>query len=197
MKSAGPGKKRPKTELLRIAAVIIALIATLASVVQVIDFAGISFPSATPTPSSDLATIQTELGDIRTELSDLSNKVSNLEQGVNALSQIPPDAAINSELQQIRDDLDSVDSAVERIEEVILEDPAKALSLLLLDNEMENLQQKYEADLQAVRDEIGRVYGQNNWFISLMFTMAIGLLTLAVSNFLPRRGKDDKEDDKG
>jgi len=149
---------------------------------------------ATSTPSSDLAAVQTELGGIRAELDGLSSKVSSLEQGVGALSHIPPAAALNSELQQIRGDLDSLDGKVGRIEEVILDDPVKALSLLLLENEVESLRQKYEADLQVVRDEIGRVYSQSNWFIGLMFTMAIGLLTLAISNFLPRRGRDHRED---
>jgi len=190
-------KLRPKRDLIRVSALFIALIVTLASVVQVLDFIPIPSISTTSTPSSDLDTIKTELGDIQNKLSDLSNKVLSIEQRVSAFSQIPPNSAISSELQEIRDDLNSVDIAVERIEEVILEDPAKALSLLLLDSEMDNLQQKHEADLLAVRDEIGRVYSQNNWFIGLMFTMAIGLLTLAVSNFLPKRRREDKEEDSG
>jgi len=202
MGSAGTGRKRLRSlqsEGLQAVAVAIAMVVTIAG--SILGFMGVLSPdlsrpsySATPIPPSDLAAVQTELGGIRAELDGLSSKVSSLEQGVGALSHIPPAAALNSELQQIRGDLDSLDGKVGRIEEVILDDPVKALSLLLLENEVESLRQKYEADLQVVRDEIGRVYSQSNWFIGLMFTMAIGLLTLAISNFLPRRGRDHRED---
>lgn len=60
---------------------------------------------------------------------------------------------------------------------------------MFLNTEMENIKNDYEADIQ---------YVVKKWdiyivrMIGLMFTMAIGLLTLAVSNFLPKREK--KED---
>jgi len=78
------------------------------------------------------------------------------------------------------------------IELAILDNPAKALELTLLTKDMENLQRNYEADLKSTREEIDRVFDQNKWFLGLMSTMAIGLISLAVGNFLAKP-KEEKE----
>jgi len=55
---------------------------------------------------------------------------------------------------------------------------------------MENLRLSYKSDLIATKEEISRVYDLNKWFIGLMFTMTVGLLGLAISNFLRDKKKE-------
>jgi hypothetical protein len=54
-----------------------------------------------------------------------------------------------------------------------------------LDNERENS----KISIADANRQIERIYDQNKWFLGLMFMMAIGLIGLAVSNFIQVRQK--------
>lgn len=43
-----------------------------------------------------------------------------------------------------------------------------------------------------MKEGVARVYDLTKWFVGLMFTMALGLIGLAVTNFL-KAGKSDAE----
>lgn len=69
--------------------------------------------------------------------------------------------------------------------------PPSGLAVPLLRQDLENLKASQQRALEASTNEIDRVYDQNKWFIGLMFTMAIGLISLAISNFVQARRKPE------
>lgn len=178
-------------QTLAILSVLISIVAVIASIFYSI--AGNITPTQ-PAQVSDLTELETKLSDLETSFTTIETQLSSLEQRIEAIAQVPTNSAVNSEIVQIQNDIESLDTSLSNLEQVILDDPTKALQITLISKDMENLQQTYESDFQTTREEIGRVYEQNNWFIGLMFTMALGLLTLAVGNFLPKLKEKPKED---
>ncbi len=149
----------------------------------------------TPTPTStprSTPTLTTVPQNLPTQVAVLQREVAILREEVDSLAQV---VASNPDFNGLRTDLQSLDGRISIIEQAILDNPARALQLTLLSQEMDNLKSRYESDLEGTRREIERIYDLNKWFIGLMFTMAIGLLSLAVSNFIkkpekPRERKD-------
>ena len=156
----------------------------------------ISFDTPTPT----LATPTPVPPSLPTQVAALQSEVAALRQELNTLTQtIASNPNANPDTIALRADLQSIDGRLSVIEQAVLDNPAKALQLTLLSREMDNLKANYQSSLESTRQEIGRIYDLNKWFIGLMFTMAIGLLSLAVSNFIkkpekpPERQEERKE----
>jgi adenylate kinase len=60
----------------------------------------------------------------------------------------------------------------------VLDNLAKALSIVLLNKDIESIQQRQDSDMQALRDEVSRVHGLNQWFLGIMIPMAISVVGL-------------------
>lgn len=65
-----------------------------------------------------------------------------------------------------------------------MNDPAKSLEMPLLRNELEHVKKGCQSDLVNLKEEVGRIYDLTKWFVGLMFTMALGIIGLAVTNFV-------------
>jgi len=158
----------------------------VAAVVQFISGSG--NPSNPPTPVPSV---------ISTQVATLQNEVVQLRQDVDTLSNvITSTTSSNPDMAVLAVKIESLDKRLSGIEQAVLNNPAKALELTLLTRDMDNLKSTYQSDSERTRQEIERVYNQNNWFIGLMFTMALGLLSLAVSNFIKRPDKAGEIDEK-
>jgi hypothetical protein len=97
---------------------------------------------------------------------------------------------VSVQIAALRAELDGAIKRMETLENALLENPTRALSLPLLRKDLHNLEEDHQRDLDASAKAIDRIYDQNKWFIGLMFTMAVGLIGLAVSNFMQvRRGE--------
>jgi len=142
----------------------------------------LDIPTATPSPVTPIPQ------SIPAQVAVLQDEVAVMRQELDALTQMMASNP-NPDAVTLRTDLDSLDERLSLIEEAILDNPARALQFTLLSREMEDLQETYESDLESTRQEIERIYDFNKWFIGLMFTMAIGLLGLAVSNFIKKPEK--------
>ena len=152
-----------------------------------------STSTPTPTPTSTLTPTPTPISqDLSAQVAALRSEVAALREEVDSLTQA---VASNPDSNELRTDLQSVDERLSVIEQVVLDNPARALQLTLLSQEMDNLKARYQSDLESTRQEIARIYDLNKWFIGLMFTMAIGLLSLAVSNFVktPEKREERRE----
>jgi len=93
------------------------------------------------------------------------------------------------QISELRSEVTTLKSDISKLSEVILDNPEKVLSVPLLRKDMSSLKESYRDDLAGIRQEVYRVYDLNKWFIGLMFTMAIGLFGLAISNLFQSRRK--------
>lgn len=92
-------------------------------------------------------------------------------------------AKLSSQLEAVRKSQDALNEA-------ILENPSKALSVPMIRRDLDTLDKNYREGIQRVREEVERMYDLNKWFIGLMFTMALGVLGLAIGNFIQAKKSD-------
>jgi hypothetical protein len=78
--------------------------------------------------------------------------------------------------------LRGVDDRLGKLEKAILDDPEKALSIPILRNDIAATKTAYGSEMNALRGEIARIYDLNKWFVGLMFSMALGIIGLAITN---------------
>jgi hypothetical protein len=84
----------------------------------------------------------------------------------------------NAGLEQKLGQLDNMKDDLGDLKRVILDNPSKALSLLLIQKDIAEVQ-KRQADLAlATQAEITRIYDFSKWFLALMITLAVGLVTM-------------------
>src|SRR5947199_6465572 len=113
--------------------------------------------------------------------------VENVSSRVNAITKLPPESQTAVQIAAMKADFVALDKRLKAIEEAVVDSPGKALSVPLLRQELETFKVDTQKGIDSQTKQIDRIYDQNKWFIGLMFTMAIGLIGLAVSNFLQAR----------
>lgn len=124
---------------------------------------------------------------LREDFESQQAEIKAIKNRIRDLTKIDPSINSGNQLVAIQSELKTVLTRIETLEKGLLANPEKALSLPLLRKDLENLEKIYKQDIEAMASNVDRVYDQNKWFIGLMFTMAIGLIGLAASNFVQAR----------
>lgn len=85
----------------------------------------------------------------------------------------------------------ALDNRLNNVERVILSDPAKALDVVLIRRDLESVKEVNSANLAAIEQDVDRIYDLSKWIIGLMFTMSLGVFSLAAANVFKERRRDD------
>ena len=96
----------------------------------------------------------------------------------------------NVAFAQLINQMEVLKNSVTNLEKVILDNPEKAISLLLIKQQLDNQQDQSKKDYQQTREEIARVYDMNKWIIGLVITMFLSIISLSVSNLLSKNKKE-------
>jgi hypothetical protein len=136
-----------------------------------------------------------DVSNLQSEIVSLQDEVKLLRQQLDSISQVPTNSATASELVEIKNSLEGLDSRIGVIEQAVLDNPEKALSITLLRKDMQLLQEKYDANTEGIRDENNRVSSLNQSLIILVMTSMIGLVGLAVANLFQIRRQEKNEAD--
>lgn len=133
------------------------------------------------------------------KLAKLQKDFDNLDSRLNEILKNTDDSETATQIAALRADVGGTGKRMDSLEQALIDNPTKALSVPLLRQDLENLKENYQQDLSAYAKQIDRVYDQNKWFIGLMVTMVIGLfglaislIGLAISNFIQTRKKNDE-----
>ncbi len=145
----------------------------------------INTPKASPTgaltltPTLNVTSIPGDISVLLTDISDLKVEVVNLKKEIDTLTNQSGGSDVQS--SQYKNNVQALDNRIKIIEQAILDNPEKSLALTLLSRDIDN-----------TTKEVERLYDLFKWFFGLMFTMALSLLGLAVSNFIkkPEKQKD-------
>jgi hypothetical protein len=133
--------------------------------------------------------ILTELHQIEVRLSQQEDITQTIFKNLESSSMIEESTKTGAQTTLILSKFEELNSRIKTLEDGFLENPQKALLIPLLRNDLDNFKQTYKEDITAIDKSIDRVYDQNKWFIGLMFTMAIGLIGLAINNLVQARKK--------
>jgi len=94
---------------------------------------------------------------------------------------------VSLKLKEIRNELVELKNRLGALEAAIIETPSKALAIPIIRKDLDSLEDSYRVDVSGVRQEVARIYDLNKWFIGLMITTVIGLLSLAIGNLIQTR----------
>jgi DNA-binding ferritin-like protein len=127
--------------------------------------------------------LEKRLTNLEVKLSALDSKLESLSQAVETARKNPGSlslASLDAEIRRVGTQVDAVTAALGV-------DVERTLSVPLLRKDIQQIQEQVDQRTATASKEIDRIYDQNKWFLGLMGTMALGLLGLAVSNFLQAR----------
>lgn len=139
------------------------------------------FPTSTSTPKPSAITPIPQ--NVQAQVSMLQTQVAILE---NNDSSQTTSQSYASGMATVESNQESLNRRLAVIEQAILDNPEKSLELTLMRKEIENIKEANRLDTEQTNKLIERLYSQNNWFIGLIFTIALSLVGLAVSNFVKK-----------
>jgi DNA repair exonuclease SbcCD ATPase subunit len=174
-----------REQFLQIAAALVAVATGIATSFSLVSW--LRTPSKTVLPES--RTIERIQG-TESALNDLQKQLKDIRTRIDSLSKPPQGAEWAPQFETLNADIKNLDDRLKLFEDA-LGDSSRALSVPLLRQDLQNLKNSYQKDIDTSAKQIDRIYDQNKWFIGLMLTMAIGLISLAVSSFLQARKKSD------
>lgn len=137
-------------------------------------------PKPVPVLESRVQKLEESVATLNASLAQVSEQMRKVQETAQEKPLPTQMARISAQLELAQTDIAKLNAAIQQT-------PDKALAVPLLRKDFENMRDMYRHDLDNTQNEINRVYDQNKWFIGLMFTMAIGIIGLAVSNFLQAR----------
>ncbi|MGO9591389.1 MAG: hypothetical protein ACLP3K_15245 [Candidatus Acidiferrales bacterium] len=173
---------------IKIGATTVALLASIAGLV--VAFVGFRQSSAAGDQyTAEIAKRLTDANDANAvQIQFLLNELHKNQEFVTQVTSATPAAVRIAKLQT---QVNSLQTQLNQLNEAIGQSPEKALAIPLLKKDMDDFRDVYRRDMDSEHAEVDRVYDQNKWFIGLMFTLALGVMGLAVSNFVQvRRSKD-------
>ena len=125
---------------------------------------------------------------------DLRNKINNLKLELNNQKVINDKLKSNTvvafDTSDYGKDLYKIKDQIENLNNIILEDPEKALTVPLLKVEIKNQKEQNDKELQSIKDDMTRIYDMNKWIIGLVFTMLVSLIALNLSNLYSKKQKE-------
>jgi ABC-type transporter Mla subunit MlaD len=139
-----------------------------------------------------ISSIKTGLGEIRFERADtrldaLEKAVAGVQKETEVrlvqadkalarLAQLPPEAQSAALLASLDDRSKLMDSRLKSLEGVIVQDPQKSLTLVLVKKDLESLQKSLDDKITTVNASIERLYGIFGWSIGALLIAIVGQL---------------------
>ena len=103
------------------------------------------------------------------------------------------DAAVRA--SQVEERITQFNQRLAKLENIILDDPEKAVALPLLRRDIKALEQQSGRDMESMRAENARVYDLMKWLVGLMALVSLSLIGTAAGNVFKREAA--KEAAKG
>jgi len=146
-----------------------------------------SVSSLFKSPKEIKSSITPEIAVLQRNLEQSQKAIEDMQKRLDAIVKIDQKTTTGQQVAAIGAEIKATSSRLETLERGLLDSPEKALSVPLLRNDLQNLKLSYKQDIDNLAKSMDRVYDQNKWFIGLMFTMAVGLIGLAISSFVQSR----------
>ncbi|RTY84839.1 hypothetical protein EKL99_02295 [Flavobacterium sp. ZB4P23] len=115
----------------------------------------------------------------------LQERISELE---NRLRTKDSTISISSPSEKRIQDLEK---KIETLNNIIIENPEKSLTIPLLNKDIENIKKENELQIELIKDKVETVVDLNKWILGLIFSL---LITIVISNLAKNKPKNNLEE---
>lgn len=134
--------------------------------------------------------------DMAIEIKMLKNKIDILQQRLNNSSNTQIyENRYDYNLTTVQDNYKSLDDRMGTIERTIADNPERALALITLRQDVDNLKNSRQVDIDESRREMDRLYDFNKWFLVLIFTLNISFIGI-IATYLSRQKQGTSDDEE-
>ncbi|MDX6496972.1 MAG: hypothetical protein QOG23_232 [Blastocatellia bacterium] len=117
----------------------------------------------------------------------LEQEIAEMRAQIEAQPKTPDKSGLAIQLKRIETAVTDLQARHAKLEQVIIDNPAKAVEVPLLRKDLDNLKDAQQQNAASLKQSVDQVYDVNKWLLGVM---AVSIVTLAVSNLL--RGKEKK-----
>lgn len=114
----------------------------------------------------------------------LRQDVAALQRAQTAFTELPESDRAAAQISEVAAKLDALEKRQASLEEAIMSNPEKALTVPLMRRDLDNMRDSNAQSLTAVKQSVDQVYDLTKW---LLGALAIGVLSLAIANFLTKK----------
>lgn len=132
----------------------------------------------------ELERTRKDFAEIRDANATLMKTIADLQKGAGTYAALGP--IDRQSLNEIQSGQKVLAARLNALEDAIRVDPTKAVSIPLLRSSMEAMSERQQHDQFALQSEMGRLFGLGQWLFGLMFTVMLGVFSLALANLLRR-----------
>jgi uncharacterized protein YoxC len=137
-----------------------------------------SFLLTSPLPQSSSSQTQA-LNDINSQLTDINGRLENVETVLSDIEKKPDQSSLGLEVSQIKVSVTDIQDKVNSLENIILDDPNKAVAIPLLQKDMENMKSLSDSQIQSLQQSVNQLYAL---LIGVVVVIGVGFLGIAASN---------------
>lgn len=120
-----------------------------------------------------------EIHELRMTNESILQSLKQLKRSGKSVTLSTLDPSDRQKIDEIASAQRILDTRLSGLEAAILTTPEKAVAVPMLKQEVDSLQDRTRSDLDGIRSEISRLFALTQWFIGLMFTIALGMFGLS------------------
>lgn len=143
--------------------------------------------------AKDIQALETEIASIKAQLESSQQQVDNLKSDIQSLSQIPDQSKVSLEINRLDNSLTDVKNRMTKIEQVIMDDPVKALEIPLIQKDLESTKALYDSRLLSIEQSVSQIY---NLILGVLVVIGLGFLGIAASNLWSAKKSKDEGNSK-
>ncbi len=118
------------------------------------------------------------------QVDELKIHLKTLDEKLSQFHDLSPTEKGALAIRGVQADIKAISDRQEKIESVISTNPSKALEMILMQRDLDNLKSSVQANNASLRDNVDKIYDLNKW---LLGAMAVSIVTLAVGSFMKNK----------
>ncbi|WP_339920420.1 hypothetical protein [uncultured Flavobacterium sp.] len=115
---------------------------------------------------------------LQKRITELENKLRTKDTAISITS------ATENRIQEL-------EKKIETLNNIIIENPEKSLTIPLLNKDIENIKRENELQIELIKDKVESVVDLNKWILGLIFSL---LITIVISNLAKNKSKNNLEE---
>ncbi|WP_043249949.1 hypothetical protein [Pseudomonas knackmussii] len=122
---------------------------------------------------------------LKVDVTLLKEDVDQLKRAVFQSAPLPSDQQLALKIDDLKQQMNSLDQRLGKLETAIMASPAKALEIPLLQRDLDSVKASQLTHQAAMAASVDRIYDQNKW---LLGGMAVSIIVLAITSLA--RGRE-------